>query len=158
DGKRTGAAITPPDVVGENTSATADAGGQLGAGTYQYTISYVDQTGIESQQSPFGSAKLVVAVADNGKVTLSNIPVAPAAANVVARRIYRPTANGGAATLTLLATIYDNTAATSTFIDTIGDAPPLTTGANTFTATPATTNNPTDIGQVGLGNYQYRVT
>src|SRR5262249_27748275 len=87
-----------PNVVGANTTATDEGpGGQLAAGTYQYRVTFVDNSGVESNPSETFSVTdattgSVTAVAAGDYVTLSNLPTG--LSNVAALRIYRTAAGG----------------------------------------------------------------
>jgi hypothetical protein len=112
-----GSAFTPPG--GGMTAATV-AGAGLNVGSYQYAVTFLSQGG-ETTPSPLTT---ITTSSGNQKVNLSAIPLGPTAASpsavnsVIGRALYR-TAVGGT-TLSLLATLSDNT--TSSYSDTLPDS------------------------------------
>jgi hypothetical protein len=115
-----GSAIAAP--ASAPTLALA-AGAGLLLGAYQYAVTFVTASG-ETMPGPIAG---VTTTAGNQQVSLTNIPIAPApapisgaSANVIvlARRLYRTTAGGGA--LALLATLNDNT--TMNYLDSAPDS------------------------------------
>lgn len=78
--------IEPP---ASGPSGVASAGGSLSAGTYYVKYTFVDEDGFESNPSPESSA---ITANANDKITLTIATSSDP--KVVARRIYRTTANG----------------------------------------------------------------
>jgi hypothetical protein len=113
-----GSYFAPP---GAGMSAAAAAGAGLSSGTYQYSVTFLSQGG----ETPPAPVTVVSTTSGSQKVNLSAIPVGPAAPAVagastnttIGRNIYRSQVGGN--TLTLLATIPDNT--TTTYSDTAAD-------------------------------------
>ena len=107
---------------GTGMTATAQAGTALGIGTYVYAVTFLSQGG-ETTPSPLA---MVTTTSPNRQVQLTNIPIGPAAPStpgaatntVIGRNLYRSQVGG--TTLTLLATVADNT--TTSYTDTIADA------------------------------------
>src|SRR5579859_453530 len=103
-------------------TATKQAGAGLGTGIYQYGVTFISQGG-ESTISPLTS---VTTTGGNNQVQLACIPVGPPAPTVPqiatntvnGRNIYRSQVGG--TSLTLLATLKDNT--TTTYLDSASDA------------------------------------
>lgn len=106
----------------------ADGGaGTLPAGTYQYRVTFLSADGFDSEPSAAAS----VTIGANRRVTVSNIPLAPAGEDASGRRIYRTGA--GTTTFHRLTTISDNT--TTTYTDNTADVasnPALVTGNTRF--------------------------
>lgn len=104
-------------IQGSWAAALAGAGaGNVDNGTHYYYVKYVGEYGVTGYG---GSAEVSVVVTDkttNGKVTLSNIPIAPAGSGVTGRKLYR-TINGTRYFGYYLATINDNT--TTSYTDNI---------------------------------------
>ncbi len=110
-----GSAIAPPEVA---PALAAVAGAGLGVGVYQYAVTFVTASG-ETLPGPLAT---VTTTAGNQQVQLSGIPIAPtslpAGVTVLARRLYRTSADGSG--LSLLATMNDNT--TTTYLDSAPDS------------------------------------
>lgn len=114
-----GSYFTPPT---SGMAAAAATGTGKSIGTYQYAVSFLSQGG-ETPPSPLVS---VTTTSGNQDVALSSIPLgptAPAVANsatniVIGRNLY--CSQVGGTSLTLLATIMDNT--TTTYTDSASDA------------------------------------
>jgi hypothetical protein len=114
-----GSYFTPPS---SGMSGAAAAGAGLSIGAYQYAVTFLSQGG-ETTPSPVAN---VTTTNGNQKVNLSAIPVGPASPNnpgiatntVIGRNIYRTLVGGS--TLSLLATIGDNT--TTSLSDTTADS------------------------------------
>jgi hypothetical protein len=114
-----GSSFAPPAA---GPTLTAQSGTGLGSGVYGYAVTWISQGG-ESTPSPLSN---VTTSSGHQQVQLSNIPIGPCTPQipaiaqnlVIGRNLYRTQANG--ASLTLLATIMDNT--TTTYVDTTSDA------------------------------------
>jgi hypothetical protein len=96
-------------------------------GEYRYKVAYVNSQAVFGD---VGTATVTITIT-NGKVHLTDIPVAPTSHGVNARRIYRNFASGSTATYGLLTTLSDNT--TTTLVDealdsTLGATPPTDNG------------------------------
>lgn len=97
-----------------STAQASDSGNPGNpTGTYQYRITYVNAFG---ESNP--SAKTAAVTVATNQITLSNIPLAPAAAGVTGKRIYRNTTAGS--TWYLVGTVGDNV--TITWTDNVTDA------------------------------------
>lgn len=101
----------PRPSLGTASAVASASGGTFPSATYLYKYAYVNSAAAYGDVS---SATTAIAVAANGSVNLTGIPVAPQSHGVNARRIYR--ASGTAGTYELIQTINDNT--TTTFVDT----------------------------------------
>src|SRR5579863_8572765 len=114
-----GSYFTPPT---SGMAATKTTGTGKGIGTYQYAVTFLSQGG-ETPPSPLVS---VTTTSGNQDVALSNIPIGPpsptiansATNTVIGRNLY--CSQVGGTSLTLLATIMDNT--TTTYTDAASDA------------------------------------
>ncbi|MFC1858440.1 hypothetical protein ACFL9U_10530, partial [Thermodesulfobacteriota bacterium] len=142
---------TAPDVT-KTVADPAPKNGNTSAGIYQYKISYVTNTGVESQMSAAISTGDTVSA---GKmIWLDEIPRSPDT-DVAARRIYRTDANG--AQFHLIATLNDNEA--GRFFDIVGDR---TTAPDVSVAKPNVAGTSANLwgngGQLGAGTYGYRIT
>ena len=73
-----------PDLL--STSFTSLAGGGLQVGTYDYRMTFVDESGFESLPS---DASAPVTVAANSSVQLFNLPQVPDGSDYISRRLYR---------------------------------------------------------------------
>jgi hypothetical protein len=85
-------------------------------GEVRYKVAYVNSASVLGD---VGTAT-VTATITNGKVHLTDIPVAPTSHGVSARRIYRNFVSGATGTYGLLTTLNDNT--TTTYVDNTLDA------------------------------------
>ena len=145
--------LAAPNVASAGTVARDDGeGGQLATGVYQYRISFVDNSGVESNAStPVSSPNLTAA---KHKITLDLIPVGPN--GTAARRIYRTAAGGN--TFTLVATLNDNT--TRSFTDTFGASFDITVSDPKRAPPPSGGTVALDGGKGGTlseGVYTYRI-
>lgn len=107
------------------TGAVSTTGGTFPSASYFYKVSFVNSQVVEGDVS---TATTAFAVAANGSVALTGIPVAPTSHGVNSRRLYRASGVGG--TYERIQTISDNT--TTAFVDTYY---------------PAATTAPTDQGE-----------
>lgn len=107
-----GPAVSPgPPALGTMALAEGAAGNPSGA--YKYVVTFKTAIG-----ETLASAELNITVTAK-KVSITNIPVAPAGAGVTARKIYRTAAGGASGTEKLVTEIANNT--TTTFEDNIAD-------------------------------------
>jgi hypothetical protein len=125
--------VEPPATAPGAPTAAAANGAGLEIGNYRYAVTLVTAKG----ETEAGTEAPVTTTAGSQTVNLTAIPTGLAAANAVARKLYRTAVNGPAGSERLLATIGDNT--TTTFNDTVGDAalgesPPIFARPNTPTA------------------------
>lgn len=94
---------------------TADGGaGSLSSGTYQWKVTFVGESGFETDAS---AASTPLVLSASRRASLTNIPVAPAGQDGASRKLYR-TSDGGT-TYRLAATIADNV--TTSYIDNTAD-------------------------------------
>jgi hypothetical protein len=115
--------VPAPSISG-CTGAVSATGGTFPSATFYYKVTNVNSAAAEGNPS---SASTAFAVAANGSVALSGIPVAPQSHGVASRRIYRASGAGG--TFERITTIADNT--TTAFVDTyypVGAAAPSDNG------------------------------
>jgi len=98
---------TPSATTGSGTSA-----GSIQAGTYYYTVSFVNSQAVEGQ---VGSVSAGVTIAVTSTIGLTDIPVGSSLAGVNNRRVYRSTNVSGP--FRRIGSITDNT--TTTFADTV---------------------------------------
>jgi flagellar hook protein FlgE len=106
---------TPPiNVSGMAGGASAGAGTNLGAGTYQYRVTFLDGAGNETA----GSSPISVTLAGADDIDLTGIPQSDGT-TYVARRIYRTEADS-TGPFYLVGSIADAT--TQTFTDAVSDA------------------------------------
>lgn len=103
--------VYPPTVT---MSVASNGTGNL-AGTYQWLVTYVNSQAAESDVGP----PVTFIVSSPGRVTLSNIPVAPQSFGVASRRIYRTDA-GTTFPYHRITEIADNT--TTTFSDNVSSS------------------------------------
>jgi hypothetical protein len=109
-----------PSPVLTGATATAVAGAGLGIGVYHYGIAYEKDNGATTTVSISDTVLQVTTSAGNQKVTLNNIPVAPACMPAVTkRRLYRTTVGASFYNVFYLTTINDNV--TTTYDDTAAD-------------------------------------
>lgn len=107
------------------TGAVSATGGTFPSASFFYKVSFVNSQVVQGDVS---TATTAFAVAANGSVELTGIPIAPTSHGVNSRRLYRASGTGG--TYELIQTIANNT--TTTFSDTYY---------------PATTAAPADQGE-----------
>ena len=141
-----------PDVVTEGTTATdSGAGGKLLQEDYNYRITFLSDTGVESKPSADVSITLSAA---NHKVTLTKLPTA-GPEGTSARRIYRKVDDGA---FILVASINDNY--TTTFIDTLGTARDATESQDATSPEVKGTTAAKDAGGklTTAGDYTYEIT
>lgn len=112
-GQTSGGVLVRDRVNVGNVALTAQAGGSLAAGAYNYRLVMIDEAGRESIASDVTAN---VTVASNQRVTISNLPLTQSGYS--GRRLYR-SAPGGSGTYTLIAELFDTTnISTTTFVDT----------------------------------------
>ena len=137
----------PPNQTEANDGGT---GGTLQAATYKYRITFVADTGVESNPSDEFSVTLGT---DNHKVTLTNLPTGPA--NTEARRIYRQKVEVPATAFILVGTVNDNN--TREFTDRLRTAVDPA-GAQDATSPNVGGTEAADSGELAARNYTYRIT
>jgi len=101
-GLNNSAFVAPPTSALTATNVS-DPNGLLSSGSYQYVVTYVNAAG-ETGPGPASTAITSTSPSYN---SLTNIPVAPSSAGVIARKVYRNVANG--TTYKLVLYVNDNT-------------------------------------------------
>ncbi|KKN85536.1 hypothetical protein LCGC14_0278590 [marine sediment metagenome] len=99
------------------TAALIETSGLLSDGVYRYAVIYVTDEGEIGTHTAFSNQ--VTVDPTHQQINLTDIPIAPDAFNVSARKIYRTTGGGNLQLLYLVTTLNDNT--TTSFVDNVPD-------------------------------------